>query len=99
MDLFEYQGKQFFAQYGMPISAGEVVFTVDEALAAAERLGTPVMVKSQVLAGGRGKLGGIKFAPDMDAVREHPAMAQWIAEATAEDWILPSAEIEVTTAS
>ncbi len=71
MDLFEYQGKQFFAQYGMPISAGEVAFTVDEALAAAERLGTPVMVKSQVLAGGRGKLGGIKFAADMDAVREH----------------------------
>ena len=71
MDLFEYQGKQFFAQYGMPISAGEVAFTVDEAMAAAERLGTPVMVKSQVLTGGRGKLGGIKFAPDMDAVREH----------------------------
>ena len=71
MDLFEYQGKQFFAQYGMPISAGEVAFTVDEAMAAADRLGTPVMVKSQVLTGGRGKLGGIKFAPDMDAVREH----------------------------
>jgi len=71
VDLFEYQGKQFFAQYGMPISAGEVAFTVDEAMAAAERLGTPVMVKSQVLTGGRGKLGGIKFAPDMDAVREH----------------------------
>ena len=71
MDLFEYQGKQFFAQYGMPISAGEVAFTVDEAMAAAERLGTPVMVKSQVLTGGRGKLGGIKFAPDMDAVHEH----------------------------
>jgi len=71
VDLFEYQGKQFFAQYGMPISAGEVVFSVDEALAAAERLGTPVMVKSQVLTGGRGKLGGIKFAADMDAVREH----------------------------
>ena len=71
MDLFEYQGKQFFAQYGMPISAGEVAFTVDEALAAAERLGPPVMVKSQVLTGGRGKLGGIKFAADIDAVREH----------------------------
>jgi succinyl-CoA synthetase beta subunit len=71
VDLFEYQGKQFFAQYGMPISAGEVAFTVDEAMAAADRLGTPVMVKSQVLTGGRGKLGGIKFAPDMDAVREH----------------------------
>lgn len=71
MDLFEYQGKQFFAQYGMPISEGEVAFSVDEAIAAAERLGTPVMVKSQVLTGGRGKLGGIKFAADMDAVREH----------------------------
>ena len=71
MDLFEYQGKQYFAQYGMPVSPGEVAFTVDEALAAAERLGTPVMVKSQVLTGGRGKLGGIKFAADMDAVREH----------------------------
>ena len=71
MDLFEYQGKQFFAQYGMPISAGEVAFSVDEAVAAAERLGTPVMVKSQVLTGGRGKLGGIKFAADIDAVREH----------------------------
>ena len=71
VDLFEYQGKQFFAQYGMPISAGEVAFSVDEAVAAAERLGTPVMVKSQVLTGGRGKLGGIKFAADIDAVREH----------------------------
>jgi len=71
VDLFEYQGKQFFAQYGMPISEGEVAFSVDEAIAAAERLGTPVMVKSQVLTGGRGKLGGIKFAADMDAVREH----------------------------
>ena len=71
MDLFEYQGKEFFAQYGMPISAGEVAFTVDEALAAAERLVPPVMVKAQVHTGGRGKAGGVKFAPDMDAVREH----------------------------
>lgn len=71
MDLFEYQGKQFFAHYGMPVSAGEVAFTVEEAVEAAERLGTPVMVKSQVLTGGRGKLGGIKFAADIDAVREH----------------------------
>ncbi|MEM7096049.1 MAG: ADP-forming succinate--CoA ligase subunit beta [Actinomycetota bacterium] len=71
MDLFEYQGKEFFAHYGMPISAGEVAFTVDEAVAAAERLGTPVMVKSQVHTGGRGKAGGVKFAADIDAVREH----------------------------
>ena len=71
MDLFEYQGKQFFASYGMPVSPGEIAFTVDEAVAAAERLGTPVMVKAQVHTGGRGKAGGVKFAADIDAVREH----------------------------
>jgi succinyl-CoA synthetase beta subunit len=71
VDLFEYQGKQFFASYGMPVSPGEVAFTVEEAVAAAERLGTPVMVKAQVHTGGRGKAGGVKFAADIDAVREH----------------------------
>lgn len=71
MDLFEHQGKEFFAQYGMPVSPGEAAFTVDEAIAAAERLGTPVMVKAQVHTGGRGKAGGVKFAADIDAVREH----------------------------
>ena len=71
MDLFEHQGKEFFARYGMPVSPGEAVFTVDEAVAAAERLGTPVMVKAQVHTGGRGKAGGVKFAADIDAVREH----------------------------
>ena len=55
----------------MPVSPGEAVFTVDEAVAAAERLGTPVMVKAQVHTGGRGKAGGVKFAADIDAVREH----------------------------
>ena len=71
MDLFEHQGKEFFAQYGMPVSPGEAAFSVDEAVAAAERLGPPVMVKAQVHTGGRGKAGGVKFAPDVDAVREH----------------------------
>jgi succinyl-CoA synthetase beta subunit len=71
MDLFEHQGKEFFAQYGMPVSPGEATFSVDEAVAAAERLGTPVMVKAQVHTGGRGKAGGVKFAADIDAVREH----------------------------
>jgi len=71
MDLFEHQGKEFFAQYGMPVSPGEAAFTVDEAVAAAERLGTPVMVKAQVHTGGRGKAGGVKFAADIDSVREH----------------------------
>ncbi len=71
MDLFEYQGKQFFASYGLPVSSGEVAFTVDEAVAAAERLGPPVMVKAQVHTGGRGKAGGVKYAADIEAVREH----------------------------
>jgi len=71
VDLFEHQGKEFFARYGMPVSPGDVAFSVEEAVAAAERIGTPVMVKAQVHAGGRGKAGGVKFAPDLDAVREH----------------------------
>ena len=71
MDLFEYQGKQFFARYGIPISPGDVAFTVDEAVAVAERLGYPVVVKAQVLVGGRGKAGGIKLAGNADEAREH----------------------------
>ncbi len=71
MDLFEYQGKEFFAQYGMPVSPGKIAFSVEEAVAAAEELGTPVMVKAQVHTGGRGKAGGVKFAADIDAVKEH----------------------------
>jgi succinyl-CoA synthetase beta subunit len=71
MDLFEYQGKQFFARYGIPVSPGEDVTTVDDAVAAAERIGYPVVVKAQVQVGGRGKAGGIKLAADADEVREH----------------------------
>lgn len=71
MDLLEYQGKQFFAQFGIPISEGRAVDSVEGALAAAEAVGYPVMVKAQVHAGGRGKAGGVKFAPDAAAVREH----------------------------
>ena len=71
MDLFEHQGKEFFARYDLPVSAGVAAFTVDEAVAAAERLGPPVMVKAQVHTGGRGKAGGVKFAADVESVREH----------------------------
>ena len=70
MDLFEYQGKEFFAQYGMPVSPGKIAFSVEEAVAAAEELGVPVMVKAQVHTGGRGKAGGVKFAADIEAVTE-----------------------------
>jgi len=66
VDLFEYQGKQLFARYGIPVSAGEAVTTVEDAVAAADRLGYPVVVKAQVLTGGRGKAGGVKLADTPD---------------------------------
>ena len=71
MDLFEYQGKQYFARFGIPVSAGGVATTVDEAVAQAEQAGYPVVVKAQVQGGGRGKAGGIKLAADADEVRTH----------------------------
>jgi succinyl-CoA synthetase beta subunit len=71
VNLFEYQGKQFFARYGIPVSAGEAVTTVDDAVAAADRVGYPVVVKAQVQVGGRGKAGGIKLAADADECRQH----------------------------
>ena len=71
MDLFEYQGKQYFARFGIPVSAGDKADTVDEAVAAAEGAGYPVVVKAQVQVGGRGKAGGIKLANDADEVRLH----------------------------
>jgi succinyl-CoA synthetase beta subunit len=73
LDLYEYQGKQFFARYGIPVSPGEAVTRVDDAVAAAERIGFPVVVKAQVQVGGRGKAGGIKLAADTDDVRTHAA--------------------------
>ena len=71
MDLYEYQAKELFAAHGVPAPAGIVARTVDEAVEAATRLGTPVMVKSQVKMGGRGKAGGVKFAKTIDDVRSH----------------------------
>ena len=71
MDLFEYQGKQYFARFGIPVSPGDKADTVDEAVAAAEAAGYPVVVKAQVQVGGRGKAGGIKLAANADEVREH----------------------------
>jgi succinyl-CoA synthetase beta subunit len=71
MDLFEYQGKQYFAKYNIPVSAGGVALTVDEAVAEAEKAQYPVVVKAQVQVGGRGKAGGIKLATNADEVRLH----------------------------
>jgi succinyl-CoA synthetase beta subunit len=64
VDLYEYQGKQLFARYGIPVSEGRLATTPDEARQAAEELGGPVVVKAQVLTGGRGKAGGVKLADD-----------------------------------
>jgi succinyl-CoA synthetase beta subunit len=71
VDLLEYQGKQFFAQYGIPVSVGEAVTTVEDAVAAADRIGYPVVVKAQVHVGGRGKAGGVKLASNTAEAREH----------------------------
>jgi succinyl-CoA synthetase beta subunit len=71
VDLYEYQGKQFFARYDIPVSPGEAVTTVDDAVAAGDRIGYPVVVKAQVQVGGRGKAGGIKLADNADECRTH----------------------------
>ena len=70
MDLLEYQGKQLFKKHGVPVPDGRPASTVDEAVEAAEELGYPVVVKAQVLIGGRGKAGGIKLAKDRSGVEE-----------------------------
>ena len=62
MDLYEHQGKELFKRFGIPVSEGRVASSPDEARAAAEELGGPVVVKAQVLTGGRGKAGGIQLA-------------------------------------
>ncbi|HEX8752187.1 MAG TPA: ADP-forming succinate--CoA ligase subunit beta [Solirubrobacterales bacterium] len=71
MDLLEYQGKQLFAKHGISVPSGEVADTVEDAVAAAERIGYPCAIKAQVLIGGRGKAGGIKIAKDAAEAREY----------------------------
>ncbi|MCX6221253.1 MAG: ADP-forming succinate--CoA ligase subunit beta [Bacteroidia bacterium] len=62
MKIHEYQAKEIFSRYRIPVTNEVVCYTVDEAVAAAEKLGLPVVIKAQVLAGGRGKAGGVKLA-------------------------------------
>jgi succinyl-CoA synthetase beta subunit len=71
MDLLEYQGKQLFARHGIPVPAGKPARTVEEAVAAAEEIGYPCVVKAQVQIGGRGKAGGIKVAQNKDEAQQH----------------------------
>ena len=94
MDLYEYQGKQLFKRYGIPVSDGRLASTPEEARVAAEELGGQVVVKAQVLTGGRGKAGGVKLADDpADAeqkakdilgldIRGHVVKRVWIEKAS-----------------
>jgi succinyl-CoA synthetase beta subunit len=71
MDLLEYQGKQLFAKHGVTVPEGRPATSVQEAVEAAEGLRYPVVIKAQVLIGGRGKAGGIKLAKDRAEAEEH----------------------------
>ena len=71
MDLLEYQGKQLFARAGVAVPEGEPADDVETAVAAADRIGYPCVIKAQVLIGGRGKAGGIKVAKDATEARAH----------------------------
>jgi succinyl-CoA synthetase beta subunit len=71
MDLYEYQGKELFRRFGIPVSEGRLATTPEEARAAAQEVGGQVVVKAQVLTGGRGKAGGIKLAGGPDEAEEH----------------------------
>jgi succinyl-CoA synthetase beta subunit len=94
MDLYEYQGKELFKRFGIPVSDGRLASTPDEARVAAEELGGQVVVKAQVLTGGRGKAGGVKLADDpADAeqkandilgldIRGHVVKRLWIEKAS-----------------
>src|SRR4029077_3361040 len=94
VDLYEYQGKELFRRVGIPVSDGRLALTPAEARAAAEELGTQVVVKAQVLTGGRGKAGGVKLAEDpADAeqkardiigldIRGHVVEKLWIEQAS-----------------
>src|SRR5438067_11216608 len=94
MDLYEYQGKELFRRDGIPVSEGRLATAPAEARAAAEALGGPVVVKAQVLTGGRGKAGGVKLAADPDEaesrareilgldIRGHVVRKLWIERAS-----------------
>jgi succinyl-CoA synthetase beta subunit len=94
VDLYEYQGKELFRRFGIPVSEGRLATTPEEARRAAEELNGPVVVKAQVLTGGRGKAGGVKLAQDADEaearandilgldIRGHVVRRLWIEQAS-----------------
>lgn len=70
MKIHEFQAKEIFTRYSIPVTKENVCKTVEEVMTAAEALGMPVVIKAQVHAGGRGKAGGVKLARTMDEVKE-----------------------------
>ena len=94
MDLYEYQGKELFRRFGIPVSEGRLAESPEEARTAAEELGGQVVVKAQVLTGGRGKAGGIKLADGPDEaearaaeilgldIRGHAVRKLWVEKAS-----------------
>jgi len=68
--IHEYQAKQLFAKYGIPIAASKIAATIEDAVVAAEELGFPVVVKAQIHTGGQGKGGGIQLAKDSAQVND-----------------------------
>ncbi|MDX6584029.1 MAG: succinyl-CoA synthetase beta subunit [Solirubrobacterales bacterium] len=97
MDLLEYQGKQLFAKHGVPVPDGRHAATVDDAVAAANEIGYPCVVKAQVAIGKRGKAGGIKVAKDEAEARQHAGaiLGMDIRGYTVHDlWIEQASEIE-----
>ena len=70
VDLFEYQARDLFEKHGVPVLAGAIATTADEAFAAATKIGGKVVVKAQVKVGGRGKAGGVKLAESAQDARE-----------------------------
>ena len=71
LDLLEYQGKELFARHGVPVPRGKHAKTIEEAVAAADEIGYPCVVKAQVQIGGRGKAGGIKVAESRQEAEQH----------------------------
>ncbi|MGA1628423.1 MAG: ATP-grasp domain-containing protein, partial [Aquiluna sp.] len=70
MDLFEYQARDLFEAYGVPVLAGRIADTPEEAEQAAKEIGGTVVIKAQVKTGGRGKAGGVKLAHNPQEARE-----------------------------
>ena len=91
MRLYEFQAKQLFSSHGIPVPEGGVANSPEEAGAVAERIGGPVAVKAQILAGKRGKAGGIRFADDAPRARSAAAA---LLGTTLNDFVVESVLVE-----